>query len=318
MNRPISLLTFFLCFSALTGLVSCERETPVSPIQPATELPQTVGLDDEILVVASKKYTLVKHGTKTLAYTADGKVKKVTFSPGHYIDYTYEEGEFRRVFTKEYNDNKLDVATTYYIHRAQAAGGQTYEPTPPAGAYYKNYPDQCYLVSTEKYMHYKQGDEVIKTEHLYTYNDKGQLARMDLSNFQGTYYPNKRIDFAYNAAGDLTKATEYNAQNVKIRESTFEYTAFGDPILNDRNAFNPEELQVDPYVTVFGKYSKHLARGKKQEAFAPYSLLSNIYYQYAINGDGYVTKQDTYTLLNAQLILSTPFEYTVTFPRIVQ
>ncbi len=134
MNRSIRLLTFFLCFSALAGLVSCEQETAVSPNQPVPEQPQTVGLDDDILVVAARKYALIKHGTKTLAYAADGKLKKVTFSPGHYIDYTYQEGEFRRVFTKEYKDNKLDVATTYYIHRAQAAGGQSYESNPPAGA----------------------------------------------------------------------------------------------------------------------------------------------------------------------------------------
>ncbi|GAB3909393.1 hypothetical protein GCM10028803_46890 [Larkinella knui] len=297
----------------LTGIVSCNRETAISPVQPSTQQP-TVGLDDgEILVTAAKKYLLTKQGNTTLTYYANGKLKRVTYSPTRYIDYTYQDST--RVFSSEYNDNKLDVVTTYYIHKAMAAGGQPVL-IEPANPYYKNYPDQCYLVKTEKYMHYKQGDEIVKTERLYTYNDKGQIANVNLSNFQEAYYPYKRIDFTYNTNGDLTKATEYNTQNVKIRESTYEYTAFGDPIRNDRNPFNPEELQVDPYVTVFGKYSKHLARGKKMETFAPYNLVSNSYYQYAINLDGYVTKQDTYAIFNAQLIQSTPYEYFVTNPRI--
>ncbi|MVM29137.1 hypothetical protein GO755_03765 [Spirosoma sp. HMF4905] len=313
MKQSVKIIPFFLCFSALTGLMACERETAESLVQPEAEQ-QTVSLAGGI-VVNTTKYLLTKHGTTVLSYDTDGRLKKVTLSPTHYIDYTYQDGEYKRVFTKEYNDNKLDVATTYYIHRAQAANSSGYIPVPPKGSYYENYPDQCYYVETERYMHYPLGDKTIKTNCLYTYNDKGQIAKVYLGNWPE---PDNFIDFAYNTNGDLLKATEYTPQKVKIRESTFEYTAFGDPIRNDRTVFNPEELQVDPYATVFGKYSNHLARAKKIEAFAPYSLESNYYYQYLINSDGYVTKRDTYTISNAQLIQSTPYEYLVTSPRNTQ
>ncbi|RYY17210.1 MAG: hypothetical protein EOO04_25745 [Chitinophagaceae bacterium] len=314
MNFIAHLRITFIGLFVLTAIASCNRETAISPVQPSGPQ-QTVGLDDDEILVSPKKYQLTKLGNTTLAYYANGKLKRVTYSPTRYIDYTYLDST--RVYSVEYNDNKLDVVTTYYIHRAQAAGGQNYEANPPATAYYKNYPAQCYMVATERYMHYKQGDEIIKNERIFNYNDKGQISRLYLDNIQSNPDPDRRIDFTYNTNGDLTKATEFNAQNVKVRESTYEYTAFGDPIRNDRNPLNPEELQVDPFVTVFGKYSKHLARGRKVEAFAPYNLVSNSYYQYIINIDSYVTKRDTYAIFNAQLIQSTPYEYTVTFPRIV-
>lgn len=313
MKQFVKITSFFLCFSALSGLVACEQKMDISPVQPVVEQ-QAIGLTGGI-VVNTTNYLLTKHGHTVLSYDTDGRLTKVTLGRTHYIDYTYQDGEYRRVFTKEYTDSKLDVATTYYIHRAPTVGSQGYTSVPPPGSYYENYPDQCYLVNTERYIHSPLGDKTIKTSYLYTYNEKGQLAKVYLGNWPE---PNNYIEFAYNTNGDLTKATEYTAQKSKIRESTFEYTAFGDPIRNDRTVFNPEEFQVDPYVTVFGKYSGHLARAKKTETFAPYSLVSNNFYQYLFNSDGYVTQRDTYTISNAQLVQSTPYNYLVSSPRNTQ
>ncbi|GAB4014411.1 hypothetical protein [Spirosoma koreense] len=263
MNTLRQLITAGLGLALSVGLVSCEKDSTLTP----TPLNGArLGTEDEEIYPSTnlpKTYRLTKYGNSTLSYSADGHLQKVTTAVNrggvaYHTDYTYAPGSIRAA---SYQGAILVRDETFTLN---ATGSR------------------C----TESLVKTNTGE----THWIYTYNPKGQLSSCQNQNSSigGATY-------TYDKDGDLIKATVA----VTLTESmdiTFAYTV---PTMDDhRNDVTyPLNLNVpmlpehDPFLPIFGRSSKHLV---KWVYYSPSDLPvvvkpSDQFYSYMIPGDGYVS-----------------------------
>lgn len=272
------------------GLASCQQENTVKPATLADE-PHS-NLRDEISAGRKKNYQLIKDGAVSLSYYDDGRLKKVIYAPGTrggggptYVQYKY--GNHWIVGTLYY-DNKVAQVMTYSLD----ANGN------------------CYESKQVDYIPYGP-NAVLEQESgfTYLYNQKGQLATRTNKKFI-----NRKTLFAYDAAGDLTKISDYNPSPSNpglglVSEHTLYYDQpTGDPLLDNLSPINPDVANLpDPYLMIFGKSSKHLIKMITQKG-----SLGGKYYNYEVDKEGYATKRQEYEISGAALIESKSYEYLIT------
>ncbi|RRB04881.1 DUF4595 domain-containing protein [Larkinella rosea] len=270
---------------ALLSLSSCENHqlAPSAPL-PSSEVraSETAGFStDDIIVTVAKKHTLVKHGTATLAYDAAGKLVKVT--------------DGNRTTTYTHSAGKIGVLTL-------VSGVKTEE-----GNYYLDANGRCTHSDVAGFT--VEYGIPVKTLNWfkYDYDAKGRLAKR-----YHDIYPNMRVEFAYNADGDLTEVKEFDNPNNVIQKNTYEYQYAGSSILTDNNRLNATEVvKLDPYLRIFGKTSKHLVRRLKINR-PVYNGINNDYrFGYTMNADGYPTVAQKYNVSNGALLQTSIFEYVV-------
>ncbi|GAB3904880.1 hypothetical protein GCM10028803_34940 [Larkinella knui] len=273
-----------LC-SILISLSSCENQqlAPSAPLQSNTgQAAESSRLAvDDIIVSVPKKHTLVKQGNATLAYDANGKLIKVT--------------EGNRTTTYTYSAGKIAVLTL-------VAGTKT-----QAGNYYLDANGRCTNSDVADYT-VEYGIPNTKLNwFIYEYDAKGRLAKRSNS-----IYPNIRIEFTYNADGNLAQVQEYNNPNDVIQTNIYEYQYAGSAMIVDNNRLNPVGLfNVDPYLRIYGKTSRHLMQRLKTIHSVYGGTTTDYRFSYVLNDDAFVTTSKMYSLSNGALLKTTPYEYVV-------
>jgi len=271
-------------------LASCQQEKVISPDQPE-ELASSDNLRENFTDDLPKNYQLIKHGGSTLSYSGDGRLRKVTYSPnvrGNFSVYAVYTYSGNSIVSKLYYDNKLTEVVTYLL---DAKG-------------------RCYDSQQVEYIPYGPNTTLEKqTGFNYLYNPKGQL--MTRTNKK---VANEYTSFGYDAAGDLTKITNYGfsaaGPGVGIAsESTLYYDQpAGDVILPDYSPVNCESANLpDPYLKIFGRPSNHLVKLITEK----FSLGGKVM-TYTLNADGYVKAKQTYDLFNGKLVETKLYDYLVT------
>ncbi len=292
MNTFFQKSTLAFGLAASLSLVSCQDKDLVTPDHPAEAAKAATALDGGIVVGFPKKYTLTKHGQATLTYQADGRLKKVDYAgqvPAFYTIYTYA---LQTITTTTYTGNKVFNKVTYQLDNtgrcttAKETDYMYYGPTPqnPYGSY-----------------------STTDINSTYQYNALGQLKTRFINN------AGYQTDYVFNPAGDLSKITNYK-NFVAAEEVTFAYDQpVGDPILADRYPINSTWTNLpDPYLKIFGKTSKHLVKLLTQKLLPTNQTLTNHYFAYTLNTDGYVTEAKEFNIANAALVATTGYEYLVT------
>lgn len=285
MSTSFCRLTMGLGSAALLSLVSCQENTPIAPDAAPSEV-----TTNDLIVSVPKHYTLTKWGIDNLTYYADGRLKRVVHGAdirgavAVRTDYTYAPGS---------------------IHALSFVGNsplwdQTYLIDEPTG--------RCKAYTGLRYL-YSNSSATEKTDLTYTYDATG---RLKTSNDKAN--PAIRTEYVYNAAGDLSRVTDYamnyNAFAIYVKSDyKFAYDQpVGDPILADLHPLNHElAIPPDPYLPIFGKQTKHLVK-----LITSALDLSGRYYTYKLNADGYVTERSEYALQGAALIETKPYAYLVT------
>lgn len=275
----VSLSIIFLSLS------SCENHqlAPSAPL-PSSDArsSETAGFTtDDIIVSVAKKHTLVKHGTATLAYDATGKLVKIT--------------DGNRVTTYAYVPGKVTTLTL-------VAGKKTQD-----GTYFLDANGRCTHSEVPDYSVENGIPHITMNSFVYEYDAKGRLAKR-----YNSIYPNIRVEFDYNADGDLAEVRRFDNPNYVIQKNTYEYQFAGSSILTDNNRMNAAEVySLDPYLRIFGKTSKHLVQRLKVNR-PVYGGVNNDYrFSYTMNADGYPTVSKKYNVSNGALLQTLPYDYVV-------
>jgi hypothetical protein len=236
---------------------------------------------DDIIVSVAKKHTLVKQGNATLAYDATGKLVKVT--------------EGNRTTTYTHSTGKIAVLTL-------EAGKKTEE-----GNYYLDANGRVTHSNVAGYtIEYGIPNTTLNLFN-YEYDDKGRLAKR-----YNDIYPNMRVEFAYNADGDLIEMKRFDNANNVIQKNTYEYQFAGSSLITDNNRLNAAEVfNLDPYLRIYGKISKHLMQRLKVSHLVYGGLTTDYRFAYTMNADGYPTTGKKYNISNGALVLTIPYEYVV-------
>ncbi|MVM32001.1 DUF4595 domain-containing protein [Spirosoma sp. HMF4905] len=271
----------------VVSLASCKENGLVAPDK--SDVASAGAVNDLIPVGVPKKYTLIKHGQVTLTYMADGRLQKATYGPGPisypYTSVTYAYG-IQSIKTTAYSGRTVVLEETYQL---DATG-------------------RCTESKEKTFVFYSFGTVELVQPWVYQYNALGQLkTRTSQNNGEKTTY-------TFNADGDLTKASSTGIDGNPYKDITFAYDQpTGDPILTDRNLLNSERTFLpDPYLRIFGKSSKHLAKLITEKNFYGNQAPLSYYYSYTLNADGYITEEKTFNVFNAALISTKNYDYLVT------
>ncbi|WP_421826980.1 hypothetical protein [Larkinella sp.] len=273
-----------LC-SILISLSSCENQQlePSAPRQSNMEQSaesNALGMDD-IIVSVAKKHTLVKQGNATLSYDANGKLVKVM--------------EGNRTTTYAYSPGKVTTLTL-------VGGTKTQD-----GTYFLDANGRCTHSEVPDYSVVDGIPHITMNSFKYDYDAKGRLI-----NRYHSIYPNMRVEFAYNADGDLVEVKRFNNPNDVIQKNIYEYQFAGSSILTDNNRLNAVGVfNLDPYLRIFGKTSKHLVQRLKTIQMVYGGTTTDYRFAYTLNADGYVTTSKKYSVSNGALLQTSPYEYVV-------
>ncbi|MVM41067.1 hypothetical protein GO730_30790 [Spirosoma sp. HMF3257] len=270
------------------SLSACQENSLVTPDKSVDASAEAV--NDLIPVGLPKKYTLIKHGQATLTYMGDGRLQKVAYGPGP-ISYPYNSVSYT------YGPQSIKV-TSYWGNTVVLI--EDYQLDANTG--------RCSAYKETSFVFYSFGTVTLEQNWAFQYNALGQLkTRVSQNNGEKTTY-------TFNADGDLSKASSTGIDGNPSKDITFAYNQpVGDPILTDRNLLSSEWTSLpDPYLRIFGKSSKHLAKLITQKSFYGNQMPSTYYYTYTLNADGYVTEEKVFNVANAVLMSTKSYNYLVT------
>ncbi|WP_128543636.1 DUF4595 domain-containing protein [Larkinella soli] len=245
-----------LALGMALALASCEDPAGLAPADPNTLTAQSGSRP-----TAQSTSALSTYGNFTLDYYPSGKLRRVTNNASEYTEYTYPTG--REVVASTFENKHLKTKTTYTLD--------------PNG--------RCSLAHVR---HFENG--VLKTErdHELVYNSDGQLVKI-----YDREFPNDRDDLTYNGDGDLVRIVSYWTNGAPWRTVEFGYPA-GPSLIEDKHPLNFEFLKaVDPYLTIFGKPSKHLYETLLWKTMPGNTTAFDLRFGYKLNAGGYVTERQT-------------------------
>lgn len=196
---------------------------------------------------------LIKDGNMVLEYTTQGRVqlwKEINPGTNKYRAYAY-------------------TATTVTGYESYIGGNST------------SFPSYYYLDVNGRCEESSASGKTCK----YEYDAQGRLTKCYMKNL-----PNERIEFGYNASGNLSTINYFDKYDNNTRELSFSY---GNPTIEDKTPLNPEALWqfsgVSKYLPLFGTFSTKLVKvvGDKKlpwngAAFGAWT------YDYSFTPDGYV------------------------------
>jgi hypothetical protein len=317
MNNSFQKIALVIGLAVSSSLVSCQKDSSITPVQPATTSSQKA-LDDVIVGTLPKKYSLTKQGKAVLTYYPDGRLQKVTQGAEFHRDYTYNGNTIQAI---SYRSGKMAFKDTYLI---DPVTNRVFESV-----------QVDYLVLFTPY-NLGAPDPTRTRTWVYAYNAKGQLTSCGEK-----YKPATRTDYSYNGAGNLNLVTTYWEAISKV---TPWYTITLGYLENKgRQSQNPGQLNVidyvedkyptnfnwillptpyDPidyycqaiperYLKIYGKVSKDLL------ASAAWHITGFGYhgsnFSYSLNADGYVTERKRFDGMYPTQVLETEtYEYKVT------
>lgn len=287
MNKLLNKITLLTAVASGIILVSCQDESQVTTVQPATDT-QGISLAPPLM---TPNFRLSKFGNEILTYHSDGRIKQAhgTANPAYdgcstyRIDYEY--GNNSIVATK-FRDNKKDTKMEWRIENGRA-------------------------IELTKTGYYTNGSKV--TLHaVYHYNNKGQMSKVDLIENE-----KKTLTLSYDSFGNVVKFLL--VRNIKTGDvfenlMTYEYTEYvGSPLEIDKGStlnlhvFGPKTLKWigDPYLPIFGNFGKHLLKKSIPTNFAP-----TYKYAYSLDANGYVKEQKILSK-NGELVESKQLLYSI-------
>ncbi len=268
------LFTFMLVASVLL-FSSCSKDYLSTPTEnPTINYGTNGGISTGPLTLMPK---LVKHGDRTLTYVHTGDLSSVTYNNGYKTFYSElnNRGPATHVTTNTYQGD----TTTRFLYELSSNG----------------------LAKSIRYEELKNGEWDELFEDDYTYNTSKQLTK--ISNSSGHY------DFVYNADGDVTSITYINWQNKLIMETYFWYTSGNSAVIDDKNKINPDDLWIDQYLKIFGKFRKHLPRRIKYSNYLPNGAKTDFRYDYVLNADGLIKTEKKYYSPSNVLAETKSYEY---------
>lgn len=265
MNAVSKLSAIALVVSS--GLFSCQKDQHLEP-------QASLGNHAEAAARQSNTYTLVKYGDATLSYYADGRLKQVT------------RGDQAVVTNRtDYSYGILQTKTTSY--NAQSGPNRVGEEV----VYHTDVnTGRCFESEHKKYSYLGAGVTVVDQKTWkYEYNAQGRLGKK-----YNKANAKERIDFSYNADGDLTQATHYDANGVAKTEETLVYAFVnaGETPKVDHNHLNPVAAGFpDEFLRIFGKTSPHLIRHMNSHSMPNGPAFWAYNYRYNLNAAGLVTQR---------------------------
>ncbi|UFH57531.1 hypothetical protein [Spirosoma sp. KNUC1025] len=283
MKHALVLITL----AALVGLSSCDKNAVIDSVQP------TPATGVEVLTASAKAddmpplttpHRLIKHGNRTLTYDEKNRLTQVT--------------DGSSVTTFEYKPGHCYSTTT---RGGLVASRVDYELTPTG---------RCSYLTYSRFLGFhpktKQPNYFTTKYSLVSYAETGRLGHMA----NDTYDSFEKYEFKYDANNNLSQIKYYDHSGKLTRTTTLTYDKpyAGAPQI-DFYELNPDinAEYMDPYLNVFGEFSKYLVRSKK--VVVNNMLTTNEYYKYKLNIDGYVTARDRYDGATHAYQDSTPFEF---------
>ncbi|WP_461087826.1 hypothetical protein [Spirosoma gilvum] len=293
MNSPFKITLFAVSFVLGTGLVSCQKDvlpTPVSPEVTNTNAGSDVAVQSDILV-ATKKYTLVKEGPYELSYNADGKLIKVKRG-NLYTEYEYGVSP-SYVKATSYSSNS-GVPVKYKVNVISLNQDYT------ANLGWVRFYDSNGVVTKEYYVGYK-----FVNKHLVEFHIEGG--------------GHTSTEFTYNADGELSMVTQKYDSTIEY-QNLYSYTGYG-PMQTDYHPQNPLYTVFDSnmmdqgtellFLPIFGKFHKHLVQSISRIKSSPYQVLFNYRYKYTLNADGRVTERERWDQTINQKLATDSYQYIV-------
>ena len=229
-----------------------------------------------------KTLTLVKNGSDSIFYLADGRLAKVKHSNFSYTQYNYG---FNTIIAKTYGGNKVDNEATYQI---DIATGRVFESQHTGYSYYSG------------------GTVVVTKTYKYVYDASGKLTKR-----YNKSALNERSEFMYNASNQLQNVFWYNSSNQHSQTLSLSYNNWNKGELADKLKLNSNQSGLDPYLHIFGTFSKSIITG--QQLFAPQNITPfwGENYVYTLNADGYPVQYDRLHWLTSAYIGTVILGYTV-------
>ena len=251
-------------FRAIFGIVVCTLTFTACkkdqlPTQEETTTAQAG--NNAAFLQPAPQYTLTRRGTDSLVYFGDGRLGKVIHQFG-YTQYNY--GGFNNaIVTKRYANGLLEHQDTYHL---DVATGRTYEQESKG---YTNSPNGA-IVTTNIYK--------------FVYDGQGRLLKK-----YNKAKPNERLDFFYNADGNLHEIKKYNSANEFWLKHVYGYDQSAP---SNKLKLNPEKQGFDMFLPIFGSFSKKMPT--VQAGINPLGSLFTMSesFIYTLNNDGYVTNFD--------------------------
>jgi YD repeat-containing protein len=226
------------------------------------------------LIQPAPTYTLTRRGTDSLEYYNDGRLAKVIHNFG-YTQYNY--GGFGAIIAKTYgNGNLLEHQDIYQI---DAATGRTYEQESKG---FTNAPSGA-IVTTNVYK--------------FVYDGQGRLTKK-----YNKDKPNERLEFFYNADGNLIEIKRYSSTNEFWLKHVYGYDATAPA---NKLKLNPEKQGFDMFLPIFGSFCKKMPTVKA--GINPLGSLATMSesYIYSVNNDGHVTKFDRLDNMKNKMLAET-------------
>ena len=315
MITPFQKITTAFALTLSLAMISCEKDSLVTPVQP-TVAPAPETMNDDISPKLAQTYKLTRFGLIKLTYYADGRLKQVTTgepvrgSVAYSRDYTYDDAN-HVINATSHAGGKTILIDTYYMDEQKG---------------------RCIQSKQIDYTILDKPNPVnnqLNSHWYYQYNDKGQLARVHNLFLPGS----NRTEYAYNADGDLIKTTTYDQvagqDGVLIQTLALSYTQSpsvrGATLLPDQYPLNAGWVRLplpgesikgqpvpDQYLQIFGKPSPHLVTGAVQTQHPGNRPLLNSLFTYQLNAAGYVTERKELDAHSSALLDTKPYDYQVT------
>ncbi|KAA9356373.1 hypothetical protein [Larkinella humicola] len=302
-----------------TSLVSCQKDSAITPDQPLRENTSAQKATDDVIVVnVAKKYTLTQQGNAILTYYPDGRLQKVTQGAEFHRDYTYNGNTIQAI---SYRNGKMAFKDTYLI---DPATNRCYES------------EQVDYKVLQTPFNSNLNDPFRVRTWVYAYNAKGQLISCGEK-----YKAVNRTEYSYNAQGNLNLVTTYWEGMSKVKPW---YTITLKYLENKtRQSQNPGQINVieyvedkyptnfnwillptpysyidyyaqaipERYLKIYGKMSKSLLSAANWQVEGMGYHGSN--FTYSLNADGYVTERKRYDDQYPQLLATETYNYTVSY-----
>ncbi|GAB3903381.1 hypothetical protein GCM10028803_31730 [Larkinella knui] len=319
MYHSIQKIALVIGLTLSVGLVSCQKDSAITPDQPQLDNSSSKKAADDIIVVnMAKKYTLIKQGNAVLTYYPDGRLQKVTQGADFHRDYTYSGNTIQAI---SYRYGKMAFKDTYLI---DPATNRCYES------------EQIDYKVLQTPFNSNLNDPFRTRTWVYAYNAKGQLISCGEKYKAGT-----RTEYSYNAQGNLDLVTTYWEPMSKVNPW---YTISLKYLENNaRQNQNPGKINVieyvedkyptnfnwilqptpysyidyyaqaipERYLKIYGKMSKNLLASANWHVEGMGYHGSN--FTYSLNADGYVTERKRFDDQYPQLLETEAYDYNVSY-----
>ncbi|WP_185731266.1 DUF4595 domain-containing protein [Larkinella rosea] len=316
MNTIVQKTILALGLAVSSGLISCQKDSAITPDQPHSSAKQAA-TDDLIVVNVAKKYTLTKQGKAVLTYYPDGRLQKVTQGAEFHRDYTYNGNTIQAI---SYRNGKMAFKDTYQID-------------PNTGRVTESV-QVDYLVLPTPFNIDVSGNRT--RTWVYAYNAKGQLTSCGEK-----YKSQNRTEYGYNAQGNLNLVSTYWEN---LNQGKPWYTiSLGYLENKGRQSQNPGQINVIEYVAdkyptnfnwillptpydsidyyaqaiperylkIYGKMSPNLLASANWHVDGMGYHGSN--FTYSLNADGYVTERKRFDDQYPQLLETETYDYNVSY-----